>query len=295
VERKIPPRGENAGVKFSLAPIEMKEETTEPPAPRQKTSGLAIRSMVCALLPFIPLTSIVAIVLASKARKQILQSQGKLKGTQLASLAMLLGQISCALGVLIVIVVPFAIKIKNRMEMHQAQSCTKSIYLCMIDFESDMANFPNDRTAREQPELASFTGTSSNRYLGQLIAGGYLRAEFIFSIKPSMGTEADAVISPPSEILKKGENGWAYVLVDDKIEEPSLRGLSNSDSGDLPLLITPLADHSGKINPKPFNNRAIVLRIDGSSRNEFYDTSNKSPLDSPAWNEKFRPVVKMPE
>ena len=234
-------------------------------------------------------------VLASKARKEILQSQGKLKGTRLASLAMLLGKLSCFLGTTVFIPTPYLIKQKKRMEMQQAQSCTKSIYLCMMDFENDMANFPDDRTAREQPELASFTGASSNRYLGQLIAGGYLKAEFIFSIKSSMGTEADEVISPPSEILKKGENGWAYVLVNDKIEEPILRGLSTSDPGDLPLLISPLADHSGKINPKPFSKRAIVLRIDGSSRNAPYDSGNISPLDSPFWNEKFRPVVKMPE
>ena len=270
--------------------------SSHPPVPVvPKNSGLAIASMVCALLPFIPLTSIVAIVLASKARKQILQSQGKLIGIQLASLAMLLGKISCALGVLIALVVPYTIKQKKRMEMHQVQSCTKSIYLCMIDFENDIASFPDDRTAREQPELASFTGTSSNRYLGQLIAGGYLKAEFIFSIKPSTRTEADEVISPPSEILKKGENGWAYVMMTNGSPNSLIQGLSTDDYGQLPLLVAPLQDATGTINPKPFSKRAIVLRIDGSSRNEIYNSGTTTPLDSPGWNASFRPVVKMPE
>lgn len=208
---------------------------------------------------------------------------------------MLLGKISCALGVLIVLVVPYAIKLKKRMEMHQAQSCTKSIYLCMIDFENDMASFPDDRTAREQPELVSFTGTSSNRYLGQLIAGGYLKSEFIFSIKSSMGTEADEVISPPSEILKKGENGWAYVMMMNGSSNSLIEGLSTDDYGQLPLLVAPLQDATGTINPKPFSKRVIVLRLDGSSRNEIYNSSTKSPLDSPGWNDSFRPAVKMPE
>jgi hypothetical protein len=234
-------------------------------------------------------------VLASKARKEILQSQGKLKGTRLASMAMLLGKFSCFFGATVFIASPYLIKQKKRMEMHQVQSCTKSIYLCMIDFENDMANFPDDRTAREQPELVRFTGASSNRYLGQLIAGGYLKAECIFSIKSSMGTEADEVISPPSEILKKGENGWAYVMMTNGSPNSLIQGLSTDDYGQLPLLVAPLQDATGTINPKPFSKRAIVLRIDGSSRNAPYDSGNITPLDSPFWNEKFRPVVKMPE
>jgi hypothetical protein len=165
----------------------------------------------------------------------------------------------------------------------------------MMDFENDMASFPDDRTAREQPELANFTGTSSNRYLGQLIAGGYLKAESIFSIKPSTGTEADEVISPPSEILKKGENGWAYVMMTNGLPNSSIRGLSTDDYGQLPLLVAPLQDATGTINPKPFSKRAIVLRIDGSSRTEIYNSGTTTPLDSPSWNASFRPVVKMPE
>jgi hypothetical protein len=95
--------------------------------------------------------------------------------------------------------------------------------------------------------------------------------------------------------VKKGENGWAYVLVDDKTDTPVIRGLSTADGVDIPFLIAPLADPSGKINPKPYDGRAVYIRIDGSARNDRYDSGAKTPHDSPAWNEKFRPVVKMPE
>jgi hypothetical protein len=96
-------------------------------------------------------------------------------------------------------------------------------------------------------------------------------------------------------LFLEGENGWAYMLVDDSNEEPEIRGLSTADDGQLPLLISPLADISGNINPKPYDSRSVYLRVDGSARNERYGSSPKSPLDCPEWNEKIRPVVKMPE
>jgi hypothetical protein len=96
-------------------------------------------------------------------------------------------------------------------------------------------------------------------------------------------------------LFLEGENGWAYMLVDDSNEEPEIRGLSTADDGQLPLLISPLADISGNINPKAYDSRSVYLRVDGSARNERYGSSPKSPLDCPEWNEKIRPVVKMPE
>ncbi len=273
---------------------------TPPPIPvTPKTSGLAIASLVCALVPIPIISVILAVIFSNKAKQQIRESNGALTGMGLATAGMVISIITFVAifvgSALFALAMPAILKQRKKMEMTRSISNGKQLYMVMLDYEDDMGSFPDDATAAEIENPDFYRGNSSNRYLAQLIAKGYTMNESNFSTGELGYTEADEIISPAAEILKKGENGWSYMLVDDRNEEPVIRGLSTADDGELPLLISPLTDISGNINPKPYDSRGVYLRVDGSARNERYGSSPKSPLDHPAWNEKFRPVVKMPE
>lgn len=274
--------------------------STPPPVPVvPKTSGLAIASLVLALIPIIPITTIAALICSAKAKKKIRESNGALTGMGLATsgmiVSLIMGSMIFIIAALSALATPAILKQRKMMDMTRSISNGKQLYLVMMDYEADMGSFPDDATAAEIENSDFYRGNSSNRYLAQLIAKGYTMNESIFTTGELGYKEADEIISPAAEILKKGENGWAYMLVDDKNEEPVIRGLSTADDGEIPLLISPLTDINGNINPRPYDSRGVFLRIDGSARTERFGSSPKSPLDSPAWNDKFHPVVKMPE
>ena len=57
----------------------------------------------------------------------------------------------------------------------------------------------------------------------------------------------------PSEALKKGECGFAYIS-----------GLPIAGNPNRPIILTPLIPGTTKFDPKPFDGKAIVLHIDNS-------------------------------
>lgn len=169
---------------------------------------------------------------------------------------------------------PAILKQRKKMDMTQAISNSKQIYLILMDFESDMGNFPDSTTAQSSDELGAFTGTFANKLLGQLIAGGYTKSEEIFYAKggnPAGNKKPNDVITPASKILEQGECGFSYVLVSGGASAGTgARGLSTSDNGGIPILLTPVKSGGteAEFKPDPYDNRAVYLRVDGSARSE---------------------------
>lgn len=194
----------------------------------------------------------------------------------------------------------------KKMEMTQAISNSKQIYLVLMDFENDYGNFPDDETEANYEDLDAFRGPHSNDYLGQLIAGGYTKSEEIFyAYDKRYSTKPDDVIFPREEILQKGECGFAYIRVEEKIEGKSLvRGLSTDDNGGLPILVAPIVDVDGRVEPLSYKGRGVYLRVDGSARSERLDSYNKirvgpqTLFDTGAdtvWGTELKPVILLPE
>jgi hypothetical protein len=195
-------------------------------------------------------------------------------------------------------------KSAKMMEMTQAVTNSKQIYLVLMDFESDMGYFPDDASAAKKPVLNSFHGDYSNDYLGQLIAGGYTKSEEIFFAydKRFKNEKPDDVISPPSRILEQHECGFAYVMVEEKEKR---RGLSTSDTGSLPILLTPLLNEWGSMDMESHKGRGVHLRVDGSARSDRLDPvdhkihlkEGSTLLDSgpsTMWGD-MKPVVLLPD
>lgn len=189
----------------------------------------------------------------------------------------------------------------KKMDMTQAISNSKQIYLVLLDFENDMGKFPDDETAAKA-ELHAFRGPHSNDYLGQLIAGGYTKTEQIFyAYDKRYPRKPDDLISPPEQILQEGECGFGYVMIEEKGKE---RGLSSKDNGGLPLVVAPIVNSLGVFETKSYAGRGVYLRVDGSARNERLDSNNKvrvGPLTlfdtgtGTVWGTELKPVILLPE
>lgn len=148
-----------------------------------------------------------------------------------------------------------------------AISNAKQVYLVLMDFEADYGYFPDDHTALKDPAMFGFTGSFSNEYLGQLIAGGYTRSEEIFYAldKRHRARKPDDVIAPVSRILEKNECGFSYVMVE---ENGKRRGLTTKDNGGIPILAAPLVNQAGSFEKSSFDNQGVYIRVDGAARSE---------------------------
>ena len=160
-------------------------------------------------------------------------------------------------------IAPIFLTSKKKANKVQTVHNAKQICIVLFDFEKDYGSFPDDRTAKLAPNLSTFHGAYSNDYLGQLIAGGYISSEGIFyAYRKSSAKKPDNIISPPSNILGKGECGFAYSMVR---EAGITRGLNSKDKPDIPLLSSIVTDTMGSFDPKSYADIGIYLRIDGSA------------------------------
>ncbi|MBT8043406.1 MAG: hypothetical protein KJO79_00525 [Verrucomicrobiae bacterium] len=147
-------------------------------------------------------------------------------------------------------------KQKRKAEMTRTTMKAKQIFYLMMAFDQDWGVFPNDATANNDVSLKGYTGKYSNDYLGQLVAGGYTKAESIFFVKGGSQTELkkpDEDVTTKAKTLAAGECGFAYY-----------KGLSTRKSARLPLLMTPMTGKGFKFDPKPYDGMAVVLHVDGS-------------------------------
>lgn len=83
--------------------------------------------------------------------------------------------------------------------------------------------------------------------------------------------------------MKKGEGGFAYVV-----------GMSEADGIDAPLVIAPVIPGKKLFDPKAFNKKIVILRIDGSAKSLTLRADGKIALGggkvldpaNPMWNGK---------
>ena len=168
------------------------------------------------------------------------------------------GQWVCVVVVLIVgllVFSPVVMKSSKKAPMITATSNAKQVWMLLVEFDQDYGAFPNDQTAKAEPEFNAYCGEYSNDYLGQLFAAGYTRSEEIFYAKAGSLNQhrPDDDTSTRAKTLEEGECGFGYI-----------KGLGLRSHEETPILLTPMYGEGLKFNTEVYKGKAVVLRVDGA-------------------------------
>jgi len=157
-----------------------------------------------------------------------------------------------------VVMSPVVMKCSKKSSITSSLSNSKQISYLLIEFDQDFGEFPSDETALQDPDFKGYTGKYSNDYLGQFLAGGYVKSEEIFYAKGGSDTKnlPDNDFSTREKTLEAGECGFAYV-----------KKLNTTDfHSDSPILMTPMYGDGYRFNPDVYEGKALVLQVDGRAK-----------------------------
>ncbi len=184
---------------------------------------------------------------------------------------------------------------RTKADRTEAISNLHQIGLALDEFQKQYGAFPNDQTAalviEKHPSEFNLSGTSSNALFRQLFAAEIVESETMFYVKFPGISKPDGDTSP-GRLLEKGEVAFAYIA-----------GLTTKDNPSLPIAFGPVIQGTTKFDPKPFNGKGIVLRIDNSvssilinKNGEAMIGGGESLLDpnNKLWNGKA-PDIRYPE
>jgi hypothetical protein len=166
------------------------------------------------------------------------------------------------LGIILVLIAflvlsaPQVIRCPKKSTQTEAVNNARQIGLALFEFESEYGNLPDEKTiaqvlAKKPTDLHLGTKTSNDLFR-QLLASGVLSTEQVFYANVKGTRKPDNIITA-GQALKKGECGFSYLL-----------GLNTSGSPARPLLVTPLIPGTDRFDPKPFQGKAVILKIDNS-------------------------------
>ncbi len=164
--------------------------------------------------------------------------------------------IACILGFLAYMLVPTTSRSHRNPDWAETVSNARQIGLAMFEFENEYGSFPNAKTLAE---IQKKTGTSlpsgtttSNDLFRQLIASEIVQSEQLFYAKIQGTRKPDGVINA-GRALEKGECGFSYIS-----------GLDPAGNPSRPIVVTPLIPGTTRFDPKRFDGRAIILKLDNS-------------------------------
>ena len=195
---------------------------------------------------------------------------------------------------------PLTIRSRKKSDQTEAVNNARQIGLALFEFEAKYGKFPDVSTiadvrkdAATDPNLSKMSlGTkSSNDYFRQLLAGGFAPSERMFYAKIHGAKKPDNNIKG-AEALKKGECGFAY-----------LAGLSSTGNPSRPLIVTPLILGTDRFDPKRFDGKAIIMRMDNSvssmniNSSGYVMSNGKNLLDptNPVWGKGDKFVIAWPD
>ncbi|MCW1887485.1 type II secretion system GspH family protein [Luteolibacter flavescens] len=198
---------------------------------------------------------------------------------------------------------PVILKQRKKADQTEASQNIRQVHIALIGFEGDYGTFPDNNTAQEVKDSTgsalSFGGTYANDYFRQLIATTG-KAESIYWCKTAYSPRKPDNDVSPGKALDKGEVGFGYIMAS------QTDGLSSSGNSSRPVVVSPLykAQPNWEFDPEPYEDKAIVLRIDGSAKAETIRTDNRyisvtggylqSQGEKSVWDE-INPVLRAPE
>jgi len=134
----------------------------------------------------------------------------------------------------------------------------RQIGLALHEFEIEYGSYPSTATAAritaDHPAHGyDLSGRSSNSLFRQLFVTGITEFEAMFYAQVPGSRKPDEDITP-GKLLEKGEVAFAYIA-----------GLSSAGNPNRPIAFTPLIPGTKRFDPKPFEGKAVFLRIDNSA------------------------------
>lgn len=151
---------------------------------------------------------------------------------------------------------PTVIRGPKKSGQTEATSNLRQVGLAMFEFESEYGAFPNEETAAKVAKKTKtnldLSGTSSNALFRQLFAAGVTQSEQMFYAKVNGTRKPDGDFSA-GKALAPGEVAFGYVA-----------GLSTNGNPARPVAFCPIIPGTDRFDPKPFDGRAIILRMDNS-------------------------------
>lgn len=166
------------------------------------------------------------------------------------------------IAVLIGLVCPPQLKAAKAAAKAQATSNAKEIGTALINFSEQYESYPSQDTLQQLQAKGVKVlpiGGDANSYLGQLLAAGCADSEKIFYVKGISSREGDSRFDTPESLLKKGENGFGYVMLQG---EKTL----HKPGSIVPVVVAPLLTGGSNptFDPGPFAGQYIYLTPDGA-------------------------------
>jgi hypothetical protein len=156
----------------------------------------------------------------------------------------------------VVLVAPLVMRVQRTADLTIGINNIRHIGIALTELETEYGSFPNEETAAQikakNPTDLHLAAKTSSDVCRQLIASGIVSSEQMFYAKVKGARKPDSIITA-GEVVKKGECGFGY-----------LSGLSSGGNRSRPLVVTPLIHGTDRFDPKPFQGKAVILRMDNS-------------------------------
>ena len=182
------------------------------------------------------------------------------KGFTLVELLVVIAIIAVLAG----LATPAILKAKKNADKAKTINNAKQIGIAMNEFDSSYDSYPSEDTRIQLEEEGAEvpSGDDANAYFAQLIVGLSTDSEKIFYAKGVKGTkEGDDVTKNRDDVLKRGENGFGYVML------AGSQALSSSYTrSSTPLAVAPLkaGGQDPAFDSNPYAGEYVYLRGDNS-------------------------------
>jgi prepilin-type N-terminal cleavage/methylation domain-containing protein len=143
-----------------------------------------------------------------------------------------------------------------------AMSNARQLGMSLVLFAEEFGSFPDQTTGQNitqnlQPDIPVVNGNTSNAFLSQLLSVGILDAEDVFFAQMTGTRKPDNVVLN-NQALQQGECGFAYVMRQGNLAQSPYGNAAR------PLLATPVIQQNWQFDPEPYDEKAVILKLDNS-------------------------------
>jgi type II secretory pathway pseudopilin PulG len=185
--------------------------------------------------------------------------------------------------VLAVLTAPLTLRSRKKADQTEAVSNARQIGLALSEFQNEYWAYPNAGTIAAVQKATGTTlnlGTkTSNDFFRQLIGGDFTQSENMFYAPKIPGVRKPNDNITGVEALKKGECGFAYFL-----------GARLTDNPRRPLAAAPMIPGTDQFDPKAYEGKAVVLRMDNSVTSFNIDKDGHIQIEGKLFMDPTNPI-----